>query len=193
MMNKDLIAQVIASFQPGAGQRIEKLDKEAEAYRKAKEVETLFTEGVEVLRALFPNERVRGLAQAIWDVFHHRRVVLAMGPEVPTLTFAAFGSAKGLQGIAFAPHNWAEIVREDPLMQLGAVVMVGSQAVDFYNGRLLTDSRATFGQRAMAYEAEYLRTLALDAPNPYQKKVLTEHPTWDPAFEYDRKPVEPMQ
>jgi hypothetical protein len=65
---------------------------------------------------------------------------------------------------------------DDPLLQMGAVVFNGSKVIDTYNDRF--DDGLV--ERSFAWEAEFYRTLARDAPgvkfNSYQKQVLERYP-----------------
>lgn len=188
-MDKSLVAQIVAAFLPGQAVHVEALSHEDEMYRRAKLAEAKFTGGVAFLRS-FPNDLLQGLGVAIWDVFQHRHVVMAMGPPVPTLSFAAFGRPEAPQALVLAPHDWAEQVEADPVMQLGAIVLVGSQAVDFYNGRLQTEGGEGLRRRARSYEAEYLKAVSPSVLNDYQKGILADFPEgFDPSLAYERKPV----
>lgn len=187
-----LVAQIVTAFLPNAGVHVEKLDKATDDYRNAKLIEARFTHGVQALRTVVPSERIQALGAYAWEVFHHRHVVLALGPPVASLTFAAMGRPDALQGILLAPHAWIAMTQEDPMMQLGAIVMCSSQAIDFYNSRILSDGREIVTARAISYETEYLRALgpALK-PNEYQAQAMAKYPTFDPSLDYERKPVVP--
>ncbi len=99
---KEQFAQMIAGFR-SASSNIEMFDPESEVYQEGKAIEESFTSGVECLRSVFPSDRIRDLGQAIWDVFHHRKVELTLGPQVASLSFALYRSNP--QGIVFVPHN----------------------------------------------------------------------------------------
>ena len=87
---------------------------------------------------------------------------------------------KGLhnQGLVLIPKDWPAMTQNDPFMQLGAILFVGAQVVDFYNDRLIGDKTAP--GRWQAYEAELLRTLKQTlprwTPNEYQQKILQRYP-----------------
>ena len=139
---------------------------------------TLFTNGVATLGAVVPNERIQTLARVIWDLVGNKRVLIALGPKVPTLAFTAMQDRGVLQGIVFIPQAWPEMAQKDAFMQLGAILFVGAQAVDFYNDRLMNDPTAE--GRWHAYEAELLHTLRKLMPdwkpNVYQTKVMAQYP-----------------
>jgi len=136
--------------------------------------EALFTGGVDVLRSLVPNDRVRALAHVVWDLVGHKRVLVVLGSEVPSLSFTVMRREGVDQGIVLIPKDWPQMTEDDPFMQLGAILFVGVQAVDFYNDRLLGDQGAR--RRWQAYEAELLRTLKTWLPrwkpNDYQREIL---------------------
>lgn len=143
-----------------------------------KTCETLFTNGVDVLRSLVPNERVRALSRVIWDLVEHKQVLVVLGSDVRALAFVVQLHRGVQQGFVLIPQAWPEMVVADPFMQLGAILFVGTQVVDFYNDRLIGDPGAE--PRWLAYEAEFLRTLGTWlpewSPNAYQREALAKYP-----------------
>jgi len=139
----------------------------------------LFTGGVEILRSLIPNDRIRALARVVWDLVGNKRALVAIGPDVPTLSFTAMRNGTEIQGIIVVPKIWPQLVKEDTFMQLGAILFVGAQVVDFYNDRLFDDPTAR--SRWHAYEAELLLTLQRTSPswkpNDYQRQTLEKFPS----------------
>lgn len=197
--DQDFYTQVYAAFVMSSKSNIETLDKDSDLYQKAKLFETLFTDMVYLLKTKHPNERIRSLGEAIWDVFHHGHVRMVLGPKVKSLSFAAVGrqgsggNLNVVDALVFAPHHWMEMIQENLTMQVGAVIMVGSQAVDFYNGKFQTDY-ANVPRRSDAYEAESLRNLGSEfTPNEYQARLLRDNPVFDESLEYVRKAVEPKE
>ena len=141
--------------------------------------EAFFTGGVDALRSTIPNERIRTLARVVWDLVGHKRVLVVLGAEVPSLSFTVMRHGAVDQGVVLLPKDWPKMVADDPFMQLGAILFVGAQVVDFYNDRLLGDLTAR--PRWEAYEAELLRTLVRIlpmswTPNTYQREVLRRYP-----------------
>lgn len=177
-----LQAQVLGAFF-GESVRAEKLPAGDPLRVNGQKMSDAFTNGVAFLLTSFPNNHIQSLMKLVWDVVGHRIAPVALGPQVPSLSLAA-----RLDGdaIIFMPHNWLEMIAKDPVEQMGALVFVGSQAVDFYNGRLLTsketaqEDHTNTIKRARAYEAEYLKTVKGGFPDwkftPYQQKVLGEYP-----------------
>jgi hypothetical protein len=140
--------------------------------------ESLFTGGVEALRSVVPNERIRALARIVWDLVGNKRVLVVLGADVPSLSFTVMREKIVDQGLVLIPKAWPQMVEDDPFMQIGAILFVGAQVVDFYNARLVDDPAARV--RWEAYEAELLRTLKTWlphwAPNGYQREVMTRYP-----------------
>lgn len=187
----DLIKQVIAAFNPDNGVRVEKLDPNDKEAQAARVIEGIFTGGVGFL-CNFPRPTIQSLGKAIWDIFHHRRVSVAVGPAVPALSLAAYGNKANLQALVLAPRNWVEMVMDDPIMQLGGIVFVGSQAVDFYNGRILTEHNVVL-ERARSYESEFILGMELKELNSWQRDTVELYPNgFEAKFQYERRAVEPM-
>lgn len=160
-----------------------------------KTCEGLFTNGVDVLRSVIPNERVRKLASVVWDLVGNQQVLVGLGPDVPSLSFTVM-QYKGIdQAIILMPRNWPAMVDDDTFMQLGAVLFVGVQAVDFYNDRLVGDPTARVRWRA--YEAELLHTLdrilTRWAPNEYQCEVMKKYPQGLDSSGVDLYPYRPYE
>jgi uncharacterized protein (DUF3820 family) len=175
-VDKQLVAEIIASFAlPGVQDK--DLPEGDPTKIKAKAICDAFTSGVGFLRSAFPNENVRKLMRLVWQICGSKIVPVAMGPNVPTLSFGKYGP----RAIIFTPSNWIDLIQKDPVCQMGAVVFVGSQAADQYNDRLSTlEQGQESSRRARAYEAEYLHTIRKLARghefNAYQKAVLADMP-----------------
>jgi hypothetical protein len=152
-----------------------------------------FTGAVDYLRSRFPNKKVQKRAARIWEVINQRKVNVALGPEVSSLYFAFTRSSHpsfrlgqhSAQGMIFMPHRWLDMVAEDAVMQTGAVLFVGSQAVDFGDGLLVGQGRHLIShtesvERARIFEAEYLLAVLEKTPgwklNDYQTKLLSVWP-----------------
>lgn len=187
-MKPDLRSQVLSAFrEPGV--LLKDCDPKEPRAQRGAQTSHLFTLAVDVIRKDLPSPRLKALGEAIWGVFHHQHVMLGQGPQVPSLSFAT----DGVQAFVLAPPEWANMALDNPARETGAVVMCGSQAVDFYNGRFGRDEAQTIVKRAHAYEAEFLRLVGphveMDA---HQKKILAEFPSFDAvAFDYKRRAVEP--
>ena len=185
-----ILAEVLESLS-GKLPTVQDKDLEGPAKAHAKSIADSFTSGVDFLRSSFPNESIRSLMALVWDLCGSRIVPLAMGPQVPGLSFGKMG----VNGVIFAPDNWVSQIQADALYQMGAIVFVGSQAVDFYNGLMSTKEEARKVLfRARLYESEYLRTLqGIEGHsfNPYQQAILHEYPEGlasAPSLVYTSKP-----
>ena len=188
-MDLKLAAELIHGFTHGVN--VEAIDQGSEDAKRAHRLEKYFTSGVGTIQ-LLPNPIFPPFSRYLWDVFHYRYVVAAVGPPVKSVTFAVLNH----QAMVILPPDWEEMILGDTLMQLGGIIYAGSQAIDYYNGLfapgvITKASRDVILQRSKNYEAEYLRMLSTDKLNDYQKKVLKECPSFDTALYYERKPVEP--
>jgi|SRR6478609_3528744 len=131
-------------------------------------IERVFILGVDFLMSQFPNPAINRLMSVVWDVVGQKVAPVCYGIQVPVLSFILGGVKMAPQAMIATPANWVEMVNQDPLTQLGALVYVGSQAVDYANERFL-EERPNVLLRAKAYEAEYLET------------VKSLSPSWKPA------------
>lgn len=137
----------------------------------------LVTSGVEYLWKMFPNHRINRLMSVVWHLIGNRVTPVAIGPDVPSVSFTVVQQQEVLKAIIFMPRQWTSMVELSPSNELGALVYVGSQAVDFYTGRIQngeTSERMT--ARARAYEAEFLRLVPAGELSTYQRTVLAEFP-----------------
>lgn len=172
----EVVAELLGAFAPNAQRDlVEKMPLDDPRRDPVLRLGDTVTLGVGHLRSVFPNPRINALMRLVWDIIGHRVVPVAMGPNVPSLTVGVVNT----QAVIFTPHNWLDMVAADPFYQLGALVFVGSQAMDFFTGRVKVQSDVhALQQRALAHEAEYLLTATrLGAPlNTYQRQVLEEFP-----------------
>ncbi len=162
----------------GPQTNVDDLPSDNPLVRLGKDCSDRFTNGVDTLRELFPNERIRTIATLIWRLVGNKYVLVALGPYVPSLTFSVMKKKNGVtQGIVFIPPAWPAMTEDDTFMQLGAILFTGAQVVDFYNDRLL---EPTARRRWHAYEAEYLLTLKKLLPdwkpNAHQLEALKRFP-----------------
>lgn len=138
----------------------------------------LFTTGVAVLCARFPNPRIATLMRQVWDLVGHKIVPAVLGVPVASLHLAVVPDGGGqLVARILVPEDWPAMAAKDAILQYGALVWTGSLAVDFYNDRYVPPDAL---RRAYAHEAEfYLALKRLDPtwrPNPYQRQVLADYP-----------------
>jgi hypothetical protein len=155
----------------------------------------IFSGGVQLLMT-FPNKHISLLMSYVWDVFHHRHALMALGPKVPSLSISAAKDSTGhTRIIVIPPHDWPEAVEKDTLFQLGAVLFISSQVADVYNDRIISkESRSVMIKLATSYEAEYLhivKQMGHNDFNEYQQNVMNEFPEGiDSSLLYVRKPVD---
>ena len=154
----------------------------ADIAMKAQEMEYFVTAGVDYLRSEFPNDHIRYLMSIVWDLIRNKITPFALGPNVPTLSLAIVGRKSDpsfRQPAIFAPINWLDMIEKDHVYQMGALVFIGSQAVDYHNNRLLNDP-AVARQRSYVYEAEYCHTVKNLTPswqpNANQEHMMKEYP-----------------
>jgi hypothetical protein len=146
----------------------------------AREIESLFQAGTDFLRKLFPNPVINRLMRATWDTVGNKIVPVCFGFKVPTLAFIL--ESDSAQPFIATPKKWASMVHRDPITQMGALVFVGSQAVDYAHERIPTHQgeKEKMALRARAYESEYLSTVRgltpSWEPNRYQEELLREFP-----------------
>lgn len=176
MKTQTLEAQILDFLQ--SLRNAKELSKDDPNYNGGREVEALFTGGVDFLRSIFPNPVIRRLASVLWETVGQKITPVAWGPPVRSLSFMVTGPKSAPQAMIIAPQTWADMVSQDPIMQLGALVFVGSQAVDYAHEHFLAD--ANVKSRAIAYEAEFLNTVRSLTPAwepcDYQSSVLQEFP-----------------
>ncbi len=195
MRAQTLEAQILSFLQ--AIRDAKELAPDHPEYTQAKECEALFTRGVDFLRSEFPNPVIRRLASVIWETVGQKVTPVAWGIDVKVLSFVMMGPRSAPQGLIIPPLGWAKMMGQDPIMQLGALVFAGSQAVDYANDRFLNDQK-NVRPRAVAYEAEYLNTVrslsAFWEPCDYQSAVLREFPEGiaTPKAQKITYPVQPL-
>ena len=79
-------------------------------------------------------------------------------------------------------------------MAVGGVVFNGSQAIDYYNGRICNggDPVSLIFKRCLNYEAEFLRNVPAPMLNKYQRETLGMFPAFDEQYIYEYRPVAPQ-
>lgn len=158
---------------------ITELSKDDPRFVIGKRIESLFTLCVGALRT-FPQEDVRQLMVRAWDAYNKRVVAVAIAPA-PFASLAVMRQMgqDTITALVILPPDWAESMRADYLYTIGGIISVSSRAVDFAEGALLVNPEIA-EQRALAYEAEYLRQLRKDhpdwKPNAYQEDVMAKFP-----------------
>lgn len=125
------------------------------------------------------DKAIRDMASTLWELVSKNAVMITTSPR-ENLTFVV-DDLEGLihQAVIILPENWVTLFRTDPIFNIGGVLYTGSQAIDFYNGRLIgQQEEATL--RSQAYEAEILYRTRLEIPQylfqPYQEQVMEKFP-----------------
>jgi hypothetical protein len=156
---------------------VEEMPHDSAEYANVKTVESLFTASVHLLRSQFPDPNIRRLMSIVWDLVKHRVVESALGP-VATPSFTVVRAGDATRALILLPVEWVRRIEEDPVMQTGALIFLGSQAVDYWNGRISPPGKVQI--RARAYEAEFLLKYKAAnpewEPNDYQQRVLQHFP-----------------
>lgn len=148
---------------------------------------TMFDTLVDTLREpkSFPNPRINELVKLMWRLIGNQvvRVALNTDPHIATMPGAAFsllGNKQVYEAIIWLPAAYAEMVIKDRIFHMGGICFCASQCRDFYNGKILENGGSQLTQqRALAYEAEFLHTMAQSEqfkPNDWQQKVLENFP-----------------
>lgn len=197
----DTTNALIAAFFASEGKNVKDLPDSDPLKNKGIRMGNTFTDGVHFLKSTFPSPTIRTLMGHVWNIVGHKVIPVTLGPNVTGVSLAAIRKEGIVQTVIFLPHNWLEDVKRDPVFQMGALVFVGSQAVDVYNGKV-TEQRESEQTvlRARAHEAEYILHIQRMAPlvqlNDYQKDVLAAFPLGllSPAAEtllYSPRPFTP--
>jgi len=189
----ETLSDILSAFRSSQQLNLDEMDADNPLAKLGVQCQNLFTSGVIVLRES-GSPIISSLMVDVWNIYHHRHVVMAIGPNVPSLSISVVQDSKGIiHALTFAPYAWPQMVKEDPSMELGAILSIGSQVVDYYNNKLLSqEDSSTSKQRALSYEAEFLRLLKRGGSvlNGYQEDVLLKYPNgFDPVFSYPRKQV----
>lgn len=165
---------------------LDEFNPESEEAKHAKGLEGLYTEMVG-LTSNHPNPCLARLGKNLWDVMNARLAVVMMHGDVRVVSFAIVAS-KGdgvQQALVLLPPTWGQMVQADPVLQWGAVINSGSQAVDHFNGRFSCEASEHIKKRACSYEAEMLKTADRSTLHAYQRDILAEHPNgFDPKYAY---------
>ncbi len=133
----------------------------------------------------FPNQEINKLVTLMWRSIGNKFIPVAIDTKGSLSTFSFLATVQDGKdsGMFILPRTFVDRVREDIVMQTGAVVYMGSQARDFYTGHI-RDSKTDIQARALAFEADTLLTLQNMAKmehqpmqlNQYQQQVLAQFP-----------------
>lgn len=170
----ELAEQILQAF-AAQGKRIDEIPEEDPARIAAEQLSDAFTQGVAYL-TISHNQNIRELSTLLWDLVGSYIVPVGIGPDVDSLTLAVVNANGASQATIFTPYHWLDMIADDGICQLGALVFIGSQARDFYNKRLDKNTL----QRSHAYEAEFLLSIkeinARHLFNEGQIEVMSSYP-----------------
>lgn len=144
----------------------------------AQKASALYPYVIDYLMA-FDHEAVREMGNVLWELVSKSAVLVSTSPR-ENLTFIV-NSYEGLyqEAAILLPDEWVSLFRDDPIFHIGGVMYTGSQAIDFYNGKLI-GQKETATLRGQGYESELLYQTHLEIPDyqfqPYQEMVLTKFP-----------------
>lgn len=138
----------------------------------------------------FPNREINKLLSLTWRLVGNKHVPVTFDTEgkLESLSFTFLKDEAEETAFFIMPRHFIQLVDEDPLMQIGAVVYNASQVRDYWTGKLKEEIQRElpeqFRVRAWAYEAEALLTMEklLEGSgeklllNEYQYKVLGMYP-----------------
>jgi hypothetical protein len=147
-------------------------------------------------QALFPNEKINKLAQLGWKLIEHRVTPVVASDAMALAGLHILMVGKTEQDVKcgiYMPMNWYGMICSDPVFQMGAIVFILSQCVDYWHKKFM--DQESMLSRAYAYEAEYLLVARTMNPqielNGYQKKVLDNYPkglaSLDPKHAYEMR------
>jgi len=169
-------------------------------WQSGKLLESTFTELVDSLRNpdSMKNPAINELARLLWRLVGNRIVPSSVMPGIPTMSFWCEIKKGEMFATIICPLDWPQRLKDDPYMQMGAMVFNASRARDYWNHRIIdiTDTKEEQYDRAMAFEAEllcYFQQHTTDfVPNEYQKQVLEKFPAGlasaPPGLVYESRP-----
>lgn len=139
----------------------------------------LFSASVDFLRSQFPNPAIQRLLRFNWEVYHYGVVSVRVDRMVSAPSFVLSGVKGAPQALTILPLQWVRMFGRDPIKQMGLVVFIASQSVDYFHERVFTEAEKVV-ERARAHEAEYLLTIQHLAPawepDRYQRSILGDYP-----------------
>jgi len=164
------------------GAHVDDPDLDMATRKVAQDTGELITAAISYLATVFANERINQHMTRVWHLVGSNTTPAALHQTVRTVSFLVVGrTADTARGVLLVPPAWSEMCVQDPILQIGALVFCGSQAIDFYNNKIRDEATGRLAERrALAYEAEFLLTVKTTQPGwkptEYQKKVMAEFP-----------------
>ena len=150
----------------------------------------------------FPNEKINDLVTLMGELIVKKVIPVAVDFTgiASKVVFFNINSQGQTDPCIFLPHNYIELVKKAPEVEIGAFVRIASQCRDFFCHKINITNNSEVCERAEAYEAEALQTLLTLAEQerisiglfPYQKGLLAQFPNGvadlDPELDYDTPP-----
>lgn len=133
----------------------------------------------------FPNRRINETVTLMWRLIGNKDIPVVLDKwGFPSLSFAVVGNKANKMPLFIMPVDFIDQVREDPVMQLGIVTYMSSQARDYYAEAIRHGASDVVNRRARAFEAEALLTLEKMSSeegmdlywNELQQSILSEFP-----------------
>ncbi len=188
----DVVKNFLDTMKSDDGIKIDSLPVDDKVRIWGERSSQLFTKGVDFLRRWenIPAEPINKLMQDVWCIVGNQIVQCAFMESMPvkTITFAAYGN-KGNdpapKGVILLPINYIAQVETNATSAFGALVFIGSQVRDLYNGKITPLDSFDTHNRASAYEAEYFLTLKnlgekighpLELRCDYERELLQKYP-----------------
>lgn len=132
--------------------------------------------------SLFHNKTINNLMSLFWNLIGHKITPAAITP-IHSISFIAEQRGTSASGIVLCPPHWRKLTKDDPYMQMGALVFCASQAKDYWNFKIPSSDKQAHtesSRRALMHESEFLffltETASDFAPNPYQQEVMNKFP-----------------
>lgn len=139
---------------------------------------------------------ITDLMRLFYNLVGSKKTPVGMTESVESLSFYLEKMKEASIAFVLMPFAWSQILRNNPFLQMGAMVFVASQCKDYWNNRLTVDTKQVILDRAMAHEAEVLHLFQKNFtnfdPTEYQKSVMQKFPSGlnDCTSLYDGKPFE---
>lgn len=155
------------TIQTSKNTRDEELQKLGEA------LGTAFVEAIDFLAEMLRHDKINNMAKWARTALTDNRIAIVLDKNATRMSFKTLVRAVEQEGAPprigvciSLPPNWQEQIKEDPNTQMGGVVYILSQAVDYLHGKndlgpefehVETDSDV----RATLYEATFLRIVSM--------------------------------
>lgn len=133
------------------------------------------------LPRVLAHPEINRLATLFWRLIGNKNIPLIWDQQgLPSFQIIGTVLDQEQRACLLMPYQWLNLVREDPVLQLGGIVNMASQSRDFYLHRF----DAHTSERAQAIEAECYHTLEIVHTreqihwywNEYQRRIMVQYP-----------------